>query len=302
MDRDLLGHLPVVLAVARRGSFAAAAKQLGVTASNVSHAVKIVEDRLATPLFARTTRSVALTEAGELFFANAKPAMQQLQRAWDAARSGKTGASGLLRINTSRITMSWGLLPIVSAMATRYPDVTIELYFDDGITDIVGEGFDAGIRLGTMVADGMIGVRLAKPFRTVIVGAPEYLERAGSLRSLEDLSRQNCVQYRLQSAGGIYRWDLRDGDRDVQLATRGTVIVNDMTQAVALAVNGIGLCYTFEPLAREHIEQGRLRIVLPRAAVTEDGLTLYYPKRAALAPKLRAFIDTAREVLAKHGR
>jgi DNA-binding transcriptional LysR family regulator len=297
MDRDLLGHLPVILAVARRGSFAAAAKELGVTASNVSHAVKIVEDRLRTPLFARTTRSVSLTEAGDLFVAHARPAIEELQTAWELARAGKAGASGLLRINTSRVTLSWVMIPIVQAMTERFPDVTVELYFDDGLTDIVGEGFDAGIRLGAMVSEGMIGVRLAKSFRTIIAGAPAYLDRAPRLSALEDLARHNCIQYRLQTGGGLYSWDLSDGTKDIQVATRGTVVVNDMLQAVALAESGVGLCYTFEPLVRPHLESGRLRQVLPRTAVEEDGLMLYYPKRAALAPKLRAFIDTCRDVL-----
>jgi DNA-binding transcriptional LysR family regulator len=143
----------------------------------------------------------------------------------------------------------------------------------------------------------MVAVRLTRAFRVLVVGSPAYLKRVGKPKSLGDLRNHNCIQHRLQSAGGLYRWELKDGAREVQVETRGTVIVNDMAQAVILALESIGLCYTFEPLVRPYLDNGRLDAVLPTCAFMEDGLSLYFPRRASMAPKLRAFIDTARDVL-----
>ncbi len=298
MDRDLLSHVPVVIAVARQGGFASAAMSLGMSPSTVSHAVKTVEERLGTPLFARTTRSVALTETGARFIDLAETAVQNMTTAWDVARSDITGASGLLRINAPRITLDWVLKPTLKAMAAKYNDVTVEVFFDDGLADVIEERFDAGIRLGRMVSEDMVAVRLAPRFRIILVAAPEYLKDQGAPRSIEDLMRHQCIQYRMTSAGNIYRWDLKDKGSDVQVETRGPVVVNDMLHALELAKAGLGICYTFEPLARDMLEAGTLCEVLPEASLEEDGLSLYFPRRASRAPKLRVFIDTAREVLA----
>ena len=298
MDRDLLSHLPVVLTVARRGGFGAAASELGMSPSSVSHAVKLVEERLGAPLFARTTRSVALTELGERFVSLASAGLAELTTAWELAKSELSGASGLLRINAPRITLDWVLKPILAAMAEDYPGVTIEVFFEDGLADVVGEGFDAGIRLGRMVSDDMIGVRIAPAFRVILVASPAYLQQHKAPECVSDLTAHQCLQYRMTSAGNIYRWDLKDGGADVQVGTKGSVIVNDMLQALSLAEAGFGICYTFEPLARSAIENGMLLEVLARASIEEDGLTLYYPRRASQAPKLRAFVDTARRHLA----
>ena len=298
MERDLFPHVPVILAVARRGGFAAAAAELGMSPSTVSHAVKIVEERLGAPLFARTTRSVALTETGARFVKLAENAIQSMNTAWEVARSDITGASGLLRINAPRITLDWVLTPTLKAMAKRYPDVTVEIFFEDGLADVIEDRFDAGIRLGRMVSEEMVVVRLAPLFRIILVAAPDYLERQGEPQSLRDLIQHQCIQYRMTSAGNIYRWDLRDADSDVQVETRGRIIVNDMLHALQLAKAGMGICYTFEPLARDMLKTGALRELLPQASLQEDGLSLYFPQRASRAPKLRAFIDTAKQVLA----
>lgn len=297
MDRDLFPHIPVVLAVARRGGFAAAASELGMSPSTVSHAVKVVEDRLGAPLFARTTRSVALTETGTRFVELAEKAVQSMGTAWEVARSDVTGASGLLRINAPRITLDWVLTPTLKAMAETYPDVTVEVFFEDGLADVIEDRFDAGIRLGRMVSEDMVVVRLAPRFRIILVAAPEYLERHGAPHTLKDLTHHKCIQYRMTSAGNIYRWDVKDGDSNVQVQTHGPVIVNDMLHALELARAGMGVCYTFEPLARDKLQAGQLLEVLPEASLEEDGLSLYFPRHASRAPKLRAFIDTAKQVL-----
>ncbi|MET2826675.1 LysR family transcriptional regulator [Mesorhizobium shangrilense] len=296
MDRDLLGHLPVIVAVARRGGFAMAAAELGMSPSAVSHAVRLVEERIGQPLFARTTRSVALTEAGEALVAAAEPALEDITDRIERIRSVKGRASGLLKLNVPRLALPLALMPILAAMAQRYPDVTVEIATDERLSDIVGEGFDAGIRLGEMIAEDMVTVRLTQSFRTIIVASPAYIDRHGKPRTLAELSSHNCIGYRLLRSRALYRWDLSDQGKEVSVEARGSVVVTDPLSAHEMALAGIGLAYLFEPLVRADIEAGRLVEVLRDASIDEPGLFLYFPRRAAMAPKLRAFIDTANEI------
>ncbi|MER8864421.1 LysR family transcriptional regulator [Mesorhizobium sp. M0751] len=296
MDRDLLSHLPIIVAVARRAGFASAAAELGMSPSAVSHAVRLVEERIGQPLFARTTRSVSLTEAGTALVAAAEPALEDIADRIERIRSVKGRASGLLRINAPRLALPLALMPILTAMAERYPDVTVEIVTDERLSDIVGEGFDAGIRLGEMIAEDMVTVRLTQPFRTTIVASPAYVGRHGKPRTIADLSACNCIGYRLLRSHALYRWDLSDHGKDISVETRGSVVVSDPLSAREMALAGIGLAYLFEPLVKPDIEAGRLVEVLGEASIEEPGLFLYFPRRAAMAPKLRTFIDTAQEI------
>lgn len=296
MDRDLLTHLPVIVAVARRGGFALAAAELGMSPSAVSHAVRLVEERVGQPLFARTTRSVSLTEAGKALVETAGPALQDIAERMDRIRGVKGRPAGLLRINASNIAIPLAVTPVVAAMAERYPDVTVEIVADQGLIDIVGEGFDAGVRLGEMIAQDMVTVRMTPPFKAVIVASPTYVGKRGRPRAVADLADHNCIGYRLVRSGALYRWDLNDNDRDVVVETRGTAIVTDSLGAIDLALAGVGLAYVFEPLVRADLAAGRLVQILPHTAIEEPGLFLYFPRRASMAPKLRAFIDSAQEI------
>ncbi|SFP76198.1 DNA-binding transcriptional regulator, LysR family [Mesorhizobium sp. NFR06] len=296
MDRDLLTHLPVIVAVARRGGFALAAAELGMSPSAVSHAVRLVEERIGQPLFARTTRSVSLTEAGKALVDTAAPALQDIAERMDRIRGVKGRPAGLLRINASNIAIPLAVTPVVAAMAERYPDVTVEIVADQGLIDIVGEGFDAGVRLGEMIAQDMITVRLTPPFKAVIVASPAYIGKRGRPRDVADLANHNCIGYRLVRSGALYRWDLTENGKDVFVETRGTAIVTDSLAAIDLALAGVGLAYVFEPLVRSDLAAGRLTQVLPQTAIEEPGLFLYFPRRASMAPKLRAFIDSAQEI------
>jgi DNA-binding transcriptional LysR family regulator len=295
MDRDVLANLPIILAVAERKGFAAAAKQLGTTPSNVSHAVRLVEDRLGTPLFARSTRSVALTDAGHALIAAFRPAMGDMGRAWEAISIRKGKPRGLLRLNIPHVTQPI-LTPFVAEMARRYPDVTVELFTDDGLTDVVNEGFDAGIRSGDDIAGGMVAVRMTPPFRTMVAASPDYIAARGRPKSIADLQKHALIGYRLTTAKSLWRWEFQDKGRLVRFSTKGPVIVNDTLQGVALAMAGVGIAYGWEPAMREHLAQGRLIELLPEHAIVKPGLFLYFPKRAAMAPKLRAFIGVARDV------
>jgi DNA-binding transcriptional LysR family regulator len=270
--------------------------------SAVSHAVRLVEQRLGVPLFARTTRSVALTEAGRTLIDSAGPALRDIEEQLERVRAVKGRVSGLLRLNVPSVALPIVLTPVVQAMAKRFPDVTVETFIDNAVSDIVAQSFDAGIRLGEMIAEDMVAIRLAPPMKAIIVGSPAYLSVHGRPEAIADLRQHNCITYRMIKSGGIYHWELRDGERDIAVESVGCVIVNDSLYARELALAGVGLAYLFEPLVRADIAAGRLTQLLPQSAIEEPGLFLYDPARAAMAPKLRAFIDTARDVLRPRSR
>jgi DNA-binding transcriptional LysR family regulator len=298
MDREHLSHLPIIRAVAECGGFAVAAARLGMSPSAVSHAVRMVEDRLGLPLFARTTRSVSLTEAGASFLATIGPALTAIDEAGDRVRAAKAGVTGLLRLNLPRLALHVGLTPVLAKMSARHPNLTIELTVDDRLIDIVAAGFDAGIRLGEMIEQDMIAVRLTPPFNAILVAAPAYLQARGEPRSIADLANHNCVAFRLPTGGGLYTWNLRDKSQgDLSVRVRGTIITSDPLYSVDLALAGVGIAYVFESLVRPHLRDGRLRPLLPEAGSDQPGLFLYFPRRASEAPKLRAFIEAARSVL-----
>jgi len=297
MHRDLLSHLPVVIAVARRGGFAAAAAQLNMSPSAVSHAIKTVEDSLGMPLFVRTTRSVALTEAGAGFMASVGPALTAIDEAGERLRFAKGQVTGVLRLNVPRVALPILITPVVAEMAWRYPDLTIEITSDDGLADIVAGGFDAGIRLGEMIAEDMIAIRLTPPFKAIMVAAPSYLDARGEPRTISDLQGHNCIGFRMVSAGGIYAWELRDGGADISVQVAGTTRVTDQVYAKDLALAGVGIAYVFEPLVRAELRDRKLRWLISAASIEEPGLFLYFPRGAAEMPKLRAFIDMAKERL-----
>ena len=301
MDRTLITHLPAVLAVARTRSFARAAAELGVGASAVSHAVKAVEQRVGQPLFARTTRSVSLTEVGESFVRSAQQAFDDIDAATEAVRADQPEITGILRINAPRIALYLGLIPILERLAVAHPKLTVEVIADDALTDVVAQGFDAGIRLGEMIAQDMVALRLTAPLRAIMVASPAYLDARGTPASIEDVGKHNCIGFRLLASGAIYAWDLQEGGKDVKVSVSGTVRVSDPSFARELALVGIGITYIFEPLVRADLQEGRLVEVLPAASIEEPGLFLYFPRHASEARKLRAFIDVMREQLARSG-
>jgi DNA-binding transcriptional LysR family regulator len=297
MDRDLLVHLPIVIGVARHRGFAQAAAALGMSPSAVSHAVRRVEDRLGEPLFARTTRSVSLTEAGTRFLASVEPALADIDKAAEGLAADRGEVTGLLRINTVRVGLDMALTPILAKLAWQHPRLTVEVYSDDALVDIVARGFDAGIRLGEMVQQDMVAMRLTRPFKTILVASPEYLDAKAVPKTIGDLSSHNCIGIRFMGSGRIFDWELTDGKRIKSVKTSGTALVTDGMHALELALAGVGIAYTLEPLARRHIRERRLKWVLPECTVELDGFFLYYPRRASLAPKLRVFIEVARTML-----
>jgi len=297
MDRDLLAHLPVFLAVARQGSFAGAAAELSLSPSAVSHAIRMVESRLGATLFARTTRSVALTEAGNHLLGIIGPGFSQIEDGLDQFRANTGNVTGVLRLNVPRTALALAITPVIPELSERFPQLTVEIAIDDAAVDIIARGFDAGVRLGEMIAQDMVATRLTAPFKMILVAAPDYLARKGEPRAIPELANHNCIGFRQITAGSLYDWELNDGGTVVSVAVRGSSVVTDATYAKDLALAGVGIAYLMEPLARAEIESGKLKQLLPETAIEEPGLFLYYPKRAATAPKLRAFIDVARHML-----
>jgi DNA-binding transcriptional LysR family regulator len=297
MDRDLLGHLPIIVCVARHRSFAAAAAELGMSPSAVSHAVRTVEDRLTTPLFARTTRSVSLTEAGARLLAGIEPALADIHQAVERLTAERGEVTGLLRINTLRVVLDMALIPILATLARQHPRLTVEMNADQTLVDIVAQGFDAGIRLRRAIQQDMVTTRLTGSFKAILVASRDYLDARGTPKSIADLQQHNCIGLRLGESGAIFEWELIDRKRPVVVKTSGTALVTDTMQALSLALAGVGIAYVAEPLARRYLRERSLEWLLPQSATEYDGMFLYYPKRASLAPKLHAFIDVAKKTL-----
>jgi DNA-binding transcriptional LysR family regulator len=297
MDRNLLGHLPVILCVARHRGFAPAAVELGMSPSAVSHAVRMVEDRLGAPLFARTTRSVSLTEAGTRLVAGIEPALADIDQAIERLSAERGEVTGILRINTSRGGLEMALIPILAKLARQHPRLTVEVHADQALVDIVAQGFDAGIRLRRAVHQDMVATRLTGSFKMILVASSDYLDARGTPSSVADLHQHNCIGLRLVGSGAILEWELIEGKETTALKPSGTALVTDATQALSLALAGVGIANVSEPAARRYLQDGSLTWLLPQTAIEHGGLFLYYPRRASLAPKLRAFIDAAKNTL-----
>jgi DNA-binding transcriptional LysR family regulator len=294
MDRDLLAHLPVVVTVARHKGFAAAASALNMSASAVSHAVKAVEDKLGEPLFARTTRSVSLTEAGAKLVAILDSALEDIGAAVESLNAARGSITGSLRINAPHSAFAMGLTRVIAKLALEQPRLVVEVHTNEAFIDIVAQGYDAGIRLGEAVQQDMVMVRIVEPFDTIMVASPDYLRANGEPRSLADLAQHKCIGYRLQGSGRLYEWHVVDTGRETRIAPPGSVVISDAMAAREMALAGVGIAYLSEPMAREDLRAGRLTRLLPDSASHEDGLFLYFPRRASMAPKLRAFIEAAR--------
>lgn len=293
MDRNLLPHLPVFSAVARHSSFARAAAELQMSPSAVSHAVRAVESHLGQPVFARTTRSVRLTDAGRDLLDAVEPGLRYLSDVSERLRADRGHVSGTLRLNVPRVALPH-LTPLLLRVAEAHPGLTVEIIADEALTDIVGQGFDAGIRLGNMIAQDMVAVRLTPPFSSVMVAAPAYVSRRGLPKDIGELRDHACIGYRQLASGGIYDWELTEQGHDIAVRVSGPVRITDGLHARELALAGMGIAYVFDTHVRDDITAGRLVQVLPESAIEEPGFFIYFPERQRQAPKLRALLDLIR--------
>lgn len=288
-----LNSLNAFLAVARRRGFAAAARELGVSTSALSQSVRQLEARLGTALLTRTSRSVALTDAGKRLLETAGPAVEQALESLKNVTARPGEVTGNVRITVPSSAVPLILERLLPAFATRYPKVEVEVSVDDRLVDIVAEGFDAGIRLVEAIDRDMVHVRLSAPGRFVVVGAPSYFARRGVPQKPEDLLQHDCIGRRFSRTGELYAWELERGKRNWRIPVRGPVVTNDPALRLSLALAGVGLTYTFEPILAREIAKKRLRVVLEAYAPRVPGLFLYFPSRAQISPAFRAFADMA---------
>ena len=285
-----LDGVEAFLSVAQRRSFRGAAAELGVTPSAISQAVRALEARVGAALFIRTTRSVGLSEAGERFLARAKPAFEELVAASAAARELGQRPAGLLRLTVPRAVVPILVEPVIATFCKTYPEIKVEIAASERLVDLAAGGFDAGIRLGQLVAPDMVIVRLTPPFPLVVVGSPDYLRARQRPDRVDDLRRYACLTLR-RSDGSIAPWPFADGNRTVEAVVSGPLIAHDYPTLLGAAVEGLGLAQVPGPLARTLVAEGRLQAVLTPFAITTPGVFLYYPERRQVLPKLRAFID-----------
>jgi len=292
-------QLQAFLTVARLRSFSSAARELGVSRSAVSQAVRQLEEQLRVVLLARTTRSVSLTDAGRRLVESAGPAMRQALAALTEVSAEPGETVGRVRLSVPRAAVPFVITPVVPTFRARHPRVEVEVVIENRFVDIVAEGYDAGVRLTEAIERDMVQVRLTDAFRFVVVGAPSYLARHGAPQRPEDLLRHECITFRLQNTGALYVWELERGKRNWRVPVRGGVVTNDNELSVAMAEEGLGLAYAFEPMAVEQLRTGRLQPVLESYAPKVPGFFLYYPSRAQSSPALRLFVDVAKELLVR---
>lgn len=293
-----LNALNQFLEVARRRSFSAAAKELGISSSALSQSVRQLEARLGVTLLSRTTRSVALTEAGRRLFEQASPAVNQALEAMKNTSSQRGTVTGKVRLTVPDIAVLPVITPLVPRFAERYPEVEVEIQVDNQRIDIVAEGFDGGIRLEEFLERDMVHVRLTEASRFIVVGAPSYLERRGVPRRPKDLLTHDCICYRF-GTGASYAWELEQGKKTWRVPVRGPFTCNNERLMITMAQEGLGLLYAFEPSVAAQLKLGTLRLVLEPYAAHVPGLFLFFPSRTQVSPAFRAFLDTAREVLAE---
>jgi len=285
-----LDGIETALAVARHKSFRKAATELGVSPSAVSQAVRTLEERVGAALFLRTTRSVGLTEAGERFLARAKPAFEELVAASQAARDLGQKPAGLLRITAPRAAVPILLEPLIASFCRTYPQVELEIAASEQLVDLAAAGFDAGIRMGELIAPDMVALRLSPPLRFLVVGSPDYLRNQKRPERIADLSGHACLRMR-RSNGAIAPWSFLQANKAVEAMVSGPFIASDFAVLLGAAVRGTGLAQVPEPIAAAAIKSGKLVPLLESFAAMTPGMFLYYPRHPQMPPKLRAFID-----------
>jgi DNA-binding transcriptional LysR family regulator len=282
------------LAIARHKSFRRAADELGCTPSALSHALRGIEERLDLRLVNRTTRSVALTEAGERLFARVSPAFRDIDDALDDLNNFRGQPMGSLRFNASRGAAELVLLPAVNRFMALQPGVKVEIMVDGALVDMVAEGCDAGVRFGETIAQDMVAVPIGGRQRTAIVAAPGFFETHPKPTTPEQLKDLPCIRFRFAS-GRLYHWEFERGGIELNIEVDGPLTLGDQGLMIQAALDGVGVAFAFEDQVTHLIEAGRLVRVLEDWCPYYGGFYLYYPSRRRAPAPLRAFIDFLRE-------
>jgi DNA-binding transcriptional LysR family regulator len=289
--RDELSGLTALMAVVDKRSFTAAAAALRVTPSAVSQTVRTLEARLGVRLLQRSTRSVGLTEAGARLVARLGPALGDVTAALESIGELRDRPAGRLRLSVSRVGYAHVVEPVLAAFLTAFPDIRIDVDIDDGLANIVAQGFDAGIRLGETVDREMVATPVSREQRSAVVGSPAYFAARGKPRHPRDLHAHECINYRQKTRGAIYRWEFTERGKDFEVAVDGRITTNDAGVMIEAAIDGLGLAYVLESSVAAPLADRRLVRALDAFCSPFPGYFLYYPSRTHMAPKLRALVD-----------
>ncbi|AIF48540.1 LysR family transcriptional regulator [Dyella japonica] len=299
MSFDHTAALRAFRLIARYGSFTRAAAELQVTASALSQTLRQLEDHVGARLLHRTTRRVGLTEAGHAFLERISPALNEIDEAIDALRQHGDRPAGTLRIAVPQMALDHLLAPSIASFMRAWPEVKLDIQVENRLTDLIAEGFDAGIRLGERLARDMVAIPLGGRQRAVVVGSPAYFAAHGRPAHPRDLAAHDCVRFRF-SSNAIYRWEFAhpagaSKGQWFEIDVDGPITTNDPTMAIRAALDGLALAHMVEPSVREALADGRLASVLDDWLPPFDGFYLYYPSRLQVPPKLRAFIEHLRQ-------
>jgi DNA-binding transcriptional LysR family regulator len=294
MARENINDLIAFLAVARERSFTKAAAKLGVSQSALSHTIRGLEARLGLRVLTRTTRSVAPTEAGERLVRTIGPRFDEIEAELAALNEMRDKPAGTIRITAGEHSAETIIWPALAKLLPDYPDIHAEVIVDYGLTDIVTERYDAGVRLGEQVAKDMIAVRIGPDVRMAVVGAPSYFKRRPKPQTPDDLTAHNCINLRLPTYGGLYPWEFEKGARELKVRVEGQVIFNNVALRRSAALDGIGLACLPEDQVRAELKDGRLIRVLADWCQPFAGYHLYYPSRRQPTPAFALLIDAMR--------
>jgi DNA-binding transcriptional LysR family regulator len=294
MARIQLTELSAFVAVAEHRSFTKAAAQVGVALPTMSQTIRLLEERLGVRLFNRTTRSVALTEAGDRLFTEVQPILEGIEHAIEGVNSFRDKPIGTLRLSVERpaaaILTANRLPPLIQPFLAEYPAIRVETVMDDAHSDIISGRFDAGIRLGHRIERDMTIMRILDEFRMTVVAAPDYLMNRPEPSRPEDLHAHNCIRYRSPWEGTIPPWVLTKGGKRIEIAIDGSLIVSDIESILKNTLDGVGISYLPEPMVATHLAQGRLVALLEGWSNTLPGIFLYHPSRRQTPMPLEVFL------------
>lgn len=294
MRQDMLDGLVTFVIVAEERSFSAAAVRLGVSPSAVSQSISKLEKRMRLALFNRTTRSVSLTEAGARYLDRVVPAVRDLSAAAEELGDAADRPAGLLRINVARAGYMIALQPVLRDFLDAYPDIQLEVRMESSLVDIVGQGFDAGIRFGDLVERDMVAVKIGPPIAAHVIASPDYIGRCRMPKHPHDLLDHHCIGFRNSSSGQVERWEFQKGTEKIELAVTARLVLNDSAALVQAALDGIGIVYMINGYIERFLDDGRLVRILADWSPPLAGLSLYYADRRRVPAKLRALIDFLR--------
>ena len=294
MQREQLADLAAFVAVAQERSFTRAAAKLGITQSSLSHTIRRLETRLGLRLLARTTRSVAPTGAGERLLRTLSPAFEGIDAELASLSALREKPSGSIRITTAEHAAETILMPALERFLPDYPDVKVEVTVDYGLTDVVTERFDAGVRLGEQVAKDMVAVRIGPDMRMAAVAAPSYFAKTRPPRVPQDLADHQCINLRLPTSGGFYAWEFEKGGREMKVRVDGQLAFNELPLSIRVARAGLGIAFVPDDIVQADVGTGRLVRVLADWCAPFSGYHLYYPSRRQSTPAFTRLVESLR--------